>query len=154
METVKYCKSCGAYLPKGAEKCIACGEEIVSSAPLFDLDRRVVKVKFGGVMTEFVVYLEGGTYLPPENMGRTMAEKESQYTIDILTALAERTIKRLWILIILLVVLLFGTNAAWIYYEVQWEVVESTEITQENENGYNNYIGNDGDIYNGETNDP
>lgn len=83
-----------------------------------------------------------------------MADRESQYTIDILTALAERTIKRLWILIILLVVLLFGTNAAWIYYEAQWEVVESTEITQENENGYNNYIGNDGDIYNGETNDP
>lgn len=25
-------------------------------------------------------------------------------------------------------------------------------ITQENENGYNNYIGNDGDIYNGKAN--
>lgn len=29
---------------------------------------------------------------------------------------------------------------------------EETTITQENDNGYNNYIGNDGDIYNGEAN--
>lgn len=78
--------------------------------------------------------------------------QEKQYTIDILASMAERTIKRLWIIIILLVVLLFGTNAAWIVYESQWEVVE-TEITQENENGFNNYIGNDGDIYNGEADD-
>lgn len=82
-----------------------------------------------------------------------MAERErSQYTIDVLAALAERTIKRLWIIIILLVVLLVGSNVAWLYYESQWEVVQ-TEITQENERGFNNYIGNDGDIYNGEAND-
>jgi len=84
-----------------------------------------------------------------------MAERErGQYTIDILASMAERTIKRLWIVIILLVVLLVGSNIAWIWYESQWEVVETTEITQENENGYNNYIGNDGDIYNGEANNP
>lgn len=59
------------------------------------------------------------------------------------------TIKRLWIVCILLIVLLVGTNALWIWYESQWEVIE-TEITQENEHGYNNYIGNNGDIYNGE----
>lgn len=63
-----------------------------------------------------------------------------------------RTNKRLWIMCILLIVLLVGTNAMWIWYESQWEAIE-TEITQENEHGYNNYIGNDGDIYNGETND-
>lgn len=80
-----------------------------------------------------------------------MAERESQYTIDVLAAMAERTIKRLWILIILLVVLLFGSNAAWIWYESQWSVVETTEVTQENENGYNNYIGNDGEIIYGST---
>ena len=63
----------------------------------------------------------------------------------------ERTIRRIWILCIILVVLLFGTNAGWLYYESQFEIVESTtEITQENESGYNNYIGNDGDIHNGE----
>lgn len=60
----------------------------------------------------------------------------------------ERTIRRLWILLIVLVVLLVGSNALWIWYESQFEKVE---VTQENEDGYNSFIGNDGDIYNGET---
>ena len=51
---------------------------------------------------------------------------ERQYYTDIISGLAERTIKRLWIIIILLIVLLFGSNAAWIYYESQWETVETT----------------------------
>ena len=63
-----------------------------------------------------------------------------------------RTNKRLWVMCMLLILLLVGTNALWLYCESQWEVIE-TEITQENEHGYNNYIGNNGDIYNGETND-
>lgn len=39
----------------------------------------------------------------------------------------ERTIKRLWITIIILILLLASTNAAWIYYESQWEVVSAQE---------------------------
>ena len=66
----------------------------------------------------------------------------------------ERQAKRLWIAVLLLIVLLVGTNAAWLYYENQLETVEKWEITQENDCGYNNYIGNDGDIVNGETNNP
>lgn len=62
----------------------------------------------------------------------------------------ERQIKRLWIVALTLIFLLVGTNCAWLYYESQWETVESWEITQENDGGYNNYIGNDGDIVNGE----
>lgn len=65
-------------------------------------------------------------------------------------ARAERGAKRLWIIIILLIVLLVGTNGAWLWYESQFETV-TTEVTQENADGYNNYIGNDGDIVNGET---
>lgn len=38
----------------------------------------------------------------------------------------ERTIKRLWILVIILTVLLVGTNCAWLWYESQWEYVETT----------------------------
>ena len=64
-------------------------------------------------------------------------------------ARSERTIKRLWATIILLILLLVGSNAAWIWWNNQWETVESWEITQENEDGNNNYIGNDGDIANG-----
>ena len=62
----------------------------------------------------------------------------------------ERANRRLWIIILLLAVLLFGSNAAWLWYENQFTDIE---VTQENEDGYNNFIGNDGDITNGETND-
>ena len=57
----------------------------------------------------------------------------------------ERTIRRLWILCIILILLLAGTNAAWIYYENSFEAVV---VTQENDDGYNNYIGEDGTITN------
>ena len=59
----------------------------------------------------------------------------------------ERTIKRLWILVILLAIFLVGTNAAWIYYESQF-TDEIVTVEQENDTGNNNYIGNDGDIIN------
>lgn len=63
----------------------------------------------------------------------------------------ERANKRLWILLILVIVLLCASNAAWIWYESQFEDVV---VTQENEDGYNSFIGNDGDIFNyGQTND-
>ena len=63
-------------------------------------------------------------------------------------ARAEITIKRLWITILLLIVLLVGTNGMWIWYQSQFEDIA---ISQENEDGYNNFVGNDGDIFNGET---
>jgi hypothetical protein len=59
--------------------------------------------------------------------------------------------KRFVAIIVLLIMLLVGSNISWLVYESQYEVVEETTITQENEDGYNNYIGNDGDIVNGET---
>ena len=64
-------------------------------------------------------------------------------------ARTERCAKRLWTVIILLIVLLVGTNGAWLWYESQFETVETVEVTQENADGYNNYIGNDGDVVNG-----
>ena len=63
-------------------------------------------------------------------------------------ARAEITIKRLWITILLLIVLLVGTNAGWIWYCNQWETVESWEIMQENDGANNNFIGNEGYITN------
>ena len=60
----------------------------------------------------------------------------------------ERVIKRLWVLALVLIVLLAASNAAWLYYESSFEEIR---IEQDNESGYNNFIGNDGDIYNGET---
>lgn len=59
----------------------------------------------------------------------------------------ERTIRRLWILCIILILLLAGTNAAWIYYENSFEDVVIT-AEQSAETGNNYAVG--GDI-NGET---
>lgn len=63
----------------------------------------------------------------------------------------ERTIKRLWILCIIMFTALVISNGLWLYYESQFVTVEATEVTQRNDGGYNNYIGNDGDIVNGYT---
>jgi archaellum component FlaF (FlaF/FlaG flagellin family) len=63
--------------------------------------------------------------------------------------------KRFVAIVVLLILLLVGSNVGWMIYENSFEVVEetTTTITQENADGYNNYIGNDGDIVNGETDD-
>jgi hypothetical protein len=62
----------------------------------------------------------------------------------------ERTIRRLWVLAIILIVLLVGSNGMWLWYESQFQYFT---VTQENDGGLNNYIGNDGDITNGTTDD-
>lgn len=76
-----------------------------------------------------------------------------QYQIDVLTAFAERTIKRLWILIILLVILLFGSNAAWLYYESTMQEVTVTERVEQEAEADNSsniqMVG--GDFYGGES---
>lgn len=61
----------------------------------------------------------------------------------------ERANKRLWVVIIILIIALIGSNAAWIYYESQFEVIEETQIDaeQETEEGSNYVIGGD---FNGE----
>ena len=59
-------------------------------------------------------------------------------------ARAERTAKRLWITILLLIVLLVGTNGAWIWYQSQFEYCQTTqEVTQESNHGDNSFIGGD-----------
>lgn len=62
----------------------------------------------------------------------------------------ERTNHRLWIMCIFLIICLIASNVAWIVYESQWKVFEEQTVTQESSDGVNNFIGNDGDIYNGE----
>ena len=67
---------------------------------------------------------------------------------EVALARLDRVIKRMWVLVLSLIILLFVSNAAWIWYESQFEEIR---IEQGNESGYNNFIGNDGDIHNGET---
>lgn len=58
------------------------------------------------------------------------------------------TIKRLWILIVILVLMLVGTNVAWLIYESQYEVVEYSYDYQQGGQG-TNIIGNGNDVNNG-----
>ena len=64
-------------------------------------------------------------------------------------ARAERSFKRLWAAIILLIVLLFGSNAGWLYYESQFEETATT-IEAEADDGGNAVANNNGMVnYNG-----
>lgn len=58
--------------------------------------------------------------------------------------------RRLVRVIVLLIVLLVGSNMAWLLYEEQFDTVRAK---QENERGVNNFIGYDGDITNGNADD-
>jgi len=57
----------------------------------------------------------------------------------------ERTNKRLWILCIILIISLIGSNLAWIYYESQWqydEIVTTQDVDQDG-SGTNSFVGGD-----------
>lgn len=57
--------------------------------------------------------------------------------------------KRYFIIIIILIICWFATMGYLVYVLNDISEVETSEVTQENDNGQNNYIGNDGDINNG-----
>ena len=61
----------------------------------------------------------------------------------------ERMVKRMWILCIIMFLALVITNAGWVYYENQF--VDEVVVTQDTPNGNNNYVGHDGNISNGTT---
>lgn len=54
------------------------------------------------------------------------------YAYDALSMITNKTIRRLWILCIILVVLLVGSNVGWLVYEAQFEDVV-TSVEQEAE---------------------
>ena len=67
-------------------------------------------------------------------------------------------IRRLLWVIVLLIVLLVGSNAGWLIYEAQFEVVEETTtetytIDQDAETGNNNSVINGGEVVHGKAND-
>lgn len=65
-------------------------------------------------------------------------------------ARAERQSKRLVAVIILLILLLVGSNIGWLVYESSFEdVAESYVIEQEGDSGNNNSVINGGEITNG-----
>ena len=66
----------------------------------------------------------------------------------------ERQVKRGWIALIVAVCLLFASNAAWLYAWCQYDYSSEELVTVDGKDGIANYIGNDGDIVNGEDSRP
>lgn len=65
-------------------------------------------------------------------------------------AFSERMVKRLWIALIICICFIFASNAAWLYCWVQYDYSSEEIVTVDGKDGIANYIGNDGDIVNGE----
>lgn len=61
----------------------------------------------------------------------------------------ERHIKRLVIALIVAIALIFASNAAWLFAWCQYDYSSETVSIDGGDGGNANYIGNDGDIYNG-----
>lgn len=79
----------------------------------------------------------------------------TEYGYEAHEARHEREKKRLWEVILVLIAALLVTNFAWILYECSFEDVVTTEeiIVDADDNGNANYVGQDGNIYNGENYD-
>ena len=67
-------------------------------------------------------------------------------------ARAERTNKRLWVIVLVLIVALVGTNAGWLWWESQWQYVKTETTIDATQDGDNNYLSG-GDLYYGTENE-
>ena len=77
---------------------------------------------------------------------REALENVGTYNLEAMMARMDRIIKRLWIVILLLIVLLVASNCAWLYYESQHETetVTTQTVTQHTDTGGNNdFVGGD-----------
>ncbi len=69
----------------------------------------------------------------------------------------ERIVKRLAVALIVSILLIFASNALWLYAWMQYDysstdTTETSTVTVDGKDGIANYIGNDGDISNGTNN--
>ena len=73
----------------------------------------------------------------------TISKASAEFEISVM----ERANRRLFILLLITIVLLVGSNIAWLVYEKQFESVKEyktqQEVVQDTENGSNSFIGGD-----------
>ena len=62
----------------------------------------------------------------------------------------ERNVKRMIVAIVTAIALLFASNALWLWAWCQYDYSSEEVIIDSQDSGNANYIGNDGDIVNGE----
>jgi len=75
-----------------------------------------------------------------------MEDKQIPYFVhEANMARMERGSKRLWIVLIITIILLFASNAFWLYEWTSYDEVV-TDVDIDSGNGNANYIGNDGDF--------
>lgn len=67
------------------------------------------------------------------------------------TSRLERTIKRLWILAVILIIMLVATNAGWLWYESQFEYFEITQEATADEESSISLQNIGGDYYGNES---
>jgi hypothetical protein len=60
-------------------------------------------------------------------------EDSNNYIHDAYISMAERVIKRLWLTIILLILVVLASNVGWLIYESQFEVVETSDYSASQE---------------------
>lgn len=78
--------------------------------------------------------------------------QKNSYALEILNGYKTDN-RRLFIILLIVLFMWFATIGYLVYVLNDIGTIEETTVTQDNDNGYNNYIGNDGDITNVETND-
>lgn len=83
-----------------------------------------------------------------------MEEKNIPYIVyESAQAKNERTVKRLVLALIISLIIIFASNAAWLYAWCQYDYAsEQSTVQIDAKQGAANYIGNDGDIVNGKDN--
>jgi hypothetical protein len=80
---------------------------------------------------------------------KVYTEEEKMLTVPYVAhqsaaARQERQIRRMWIVVLVLIGALIGTNLAWIIYENSFEdYVITQDVEQDAENGTNNFVGGD-----------
>lgn len=79
-------------------------------------------------------------------------EERKSLAMQFVDTLKEQN-KRLFLVWLITFIAFVGLIIYTIYALNDLAIIETTEVTQEAEVGTNNYIGNDGEIVNGETND-
>jgi len=78
--------------------------------------------------------------------------KEKSFALELLQD-QRKANKRMFIIWIITFIALIGVSVYTVYLLNDIGTIETTtEVEQDNSDGYNNYVGNDGDIINGKTN--
>ena len=79
-------------------------------------------------------------------------ERVSKFTFEIVEATHERTIKRFFIIVLVLITLLIVETAFLIWQEKQFESVQETKITQDVDTGEGSaYLSGTGDVIYGQS---